>query len=42
MTKLRRLPGNGSAVTQATSNSGFFACILYQIAVTAGVLLLAF
>ena len=39
---LRRLPGNGPVVTQATSDSGFFACILYRIAVTAGVLIVAF
>jgi len=42
MMKLRRLLGSGSVVTQATSNSGFFAYILYRIAVTAGVLILAF
>ena len=42
MTNLLRLLGNGPVVTQATSNSGFFACILYRIAVTAGVLIVAF
>ena len=42
MTKLRRLLGNGPVVTQATSDSGFFAHIPYRIAATAGAPILAF
>ncbi|MBF8259964.1 MAG: hypothetical protein HW377_2338 [Actinobacteria bacterium] len=36
MNSFSRLLRNGPVVTQATSNSGFFAPILYRIAVTAG------
>ncbi len=42
MISFRRLLGNGPVVTRETADSGFFAYILYQIAVTTGVLIVAF